>query len=336
MRYKLACVHFTRLLFTSLFAVAVFVSSMGRLHAGYIFQDIIDPGDPTFNQALGINNAGTISGYFGSGAPGHPNQGYTVDPPYTSFNSENFPGSVQTQVVAINNTGVTGGFWSNTNLGVGMDANFGFVNDAFMNVNNPLTPAGGMPTNQILGVNDNNIAAGFYIDGMGNPQGFLYNIALNTFTPVTFMGATNTVATGVNNAGIVSGFYTNAMGQDVAFIDNGGTFTFFQAFGDSTMFFGINNTGYAVGTYVDGAGQNHGVLYNIATMSFQTVDDPFAAAGGGNGTTLNGLNDKNQLVGFYVNASGNTIGLLADPLPEPASLGLAGLGLALAAFRRRR
>jgi hypothetical protein len=151
------------------------------------------------------------------------------------------------------------------------------------------------------------------------------------------MGATNTVATGVNNAGVVSGFYTNAMGQDVAFIDNGGTFTFFQAFGDSTMFFGINNAGYAVGTYVDGAGQNHGVLYNIASMGFQTVDDPFAAPGGGNGTTLNGLNDNNQLVGFYVNANGDTIGLLADPAaPEPASLALVGLGLALAAFRRRR
>ena len=35
---------------------------------GYIFQDVINPGDPTFNQELSINNAGTIAGYFGSGA----------------------------------------------------------------------------------------------------------------------------------------------------------------------------------------------------------------------------------------------------------------------------
>ena len=43
----------------------------------YSFQDIVNPGDPTFNQELGINNAGTIAGYFGSGAPnGSP-------PPYT-------------------------------------------------------------------------------------------------------------------------------------------------------------------------------------------------------------------------------------------------------------
>ena len=29
--------------------------------AGYIFQDVINPGDPTFNQELSINNAGTIA-----------------------------------------------------------------------------------------------------------------------------------------------------------------------------------------------------------------------------------------------------------------------------------
>jgi hypothetical protein len=58
----------------------------GNLHASYIFQDIINPGDTTFNQELGINNAGAISGYFGSGQMGHPNQGYKVAPPgYTTF-----------------------------------------------------------------------------------------------------------------------------------------------------------------------------------------------------------------------------------------------------------
>ena len=34
--------------------------------------------DPTFNQLLGINNEGTIAGYFGSGAQGHANKGYTL------------------------------------------------------------------------------------------------------------------------------------------------------------------------------------------------------------------------------------------------------------------
>ena len=49
-------------------------------------------------------------------------------PPYgqANFTNENFPGSVQTQVTGINNTGTTVGFWAN---GVGTTAsNFGWVN----------------------------------------------------------------------------------------------------------------------------------------------------------------------------------------------------------------
>lgn len=48
--------------------------------SGYRFQDIVNTNDPTFNQELGINIAGVIAGYFGSGAgpmngsPGHPNK----------------------------------------------------------------------------------------------------------------------------------------------------------------------------------------------------------------------------------------------------------------------
>jgi hypothetical protein len=68
--------------------------------------------DVTFNQALGINSSGMVAGYFGSGAAGPPNQGYTVAPPYAqpNFTNENFPGSVQTQVTGINNIGTTVGF----------------------------------------------------------------------------------------------------------------------------------------------------------------------------------------------------------------------------------
>jgi len=75
----------------------------------FTFQDIINNTDPTFNQELGINTAGTIAGYFGSGAAGHPNKGYTVVPPYAqaNFTPENFPASVQTQVTGLNNNGVT-------------------------------------------------------------------------------------------------------------------------------------------------------------------------------------------------------------------------------------
>ena len=47
---------------------------------GYSFQTLDNAHDLTFNQLLGINDEGLIAGYFGSGAQGHPNKGYLLNP----------------------------------------------------------------------------------------------------------------------------------------------------------------------------------------------------------------------------------------------------------------
>jgi hypothetical protein len=65
-------------------------------HTAYSFRTVDNAAGLTFNQLLGINNAGVIAGYFGSGAQGHPNMGYLLTP--AGYTSENFPGSVQTQM----------------------------------------------------------------------------------------------------------------------------------------------------------------------------------------------------------------------------------------------
>ena len=63
----------------------------------------------------------------------------------------------------------------------------------------------------------------------------------------------------------------------------------------------------------------HGVICSTFTLSCTEMDDP----NGIGTTTFNGINDKGQIVGFYVNGAGNTIGLLANPVPEPSSLALS-------------
>ena len=94
----------------------------------YSFRTLNNHHDLTFNQLLGINNEGLIAGYFGSGAKGHPNKGYRLSKPYSQGNyaSENYPGSRQTQVTGLNDTGTTVGFWSTQNKASLANNNFGF------------------------------------------------------------------------------------------------------------------------------------------------------------------------------------------------------------------
>ena len=47
-------------------------------HVATQFTTLDDQADPTFNQLLGINDLSVIACYFGSGATGHPNKGYTL------------------------------------------------------------------------------------------------------------------------------------------------------------------------------------------------------------------------------------------------------------------
>lgn len=317
------------------FAIAtISMIAAGTSQAGaYNFQTYNNPAGPTFNQLLGINNAGTITGYYGSGAVGQPNQGYTLVTPGT-YTNENFTGSSQTQVIGINNVGTTVGFWSNTNIGT--DANFGFVdqNGVFTNVNNPL--AGSSPAvNQLLGVNDQNVAVGFYNDINGNSHGYTFTIAPRVYSPINYNSAVSLTPTSINNHGEIGGFYTNAGGVTSGFLDSNGTFTSLNApNATSTMFFGLNNNGMAVGQATIG-GANDGIIYNSVTNSWQVLNAPLGIGT----TTFNGINDKGSIVGFYVDTNGNTNGLLAVPsVPEPGTLSLFLFGtvlLGLVVSRRR-
>jgi hypothetical protein len=288
----------------------------------YSFLTLDNNADPTFNQLLSINSANTIAGYFGSGATGHPNQGYTLAPPYSqaSYTNENFPGSVQTQVTGINTAGVTVGFWVDAT-----GANFGFVKNGgvFTSVSNPLVSS--TPNvNQLLGLNDTGKAAGFYADSAGNDHGYLYTIASQVFTPINPPGAVTSQATGVNNAGEVSGFYTNGAGNTFGYLLNGSTFTSLEFPGSTnTVFLGLNNAGQVVGSYVDAGNLMHGLVYNSITQTWLSLDDP----NGIGTTTINGINDQGLIVGFYVNGN-NTHGLLGLPnVPEPSSLSLSLMAL---------
>jgi hypothetical protein len=274
-----------------------------------------DPNDVTFNQLLGINNEGTIAGYFGSGAAKHPNKGYTFTPPYntTDFHNENFLGSVQTQVTGINNEGVTVGFWANSNNADMSNNNFGFVdnNGVISDVNDPKglgKACGGMTVEQLLGVNDKDKAVGFWTDSYGNEHGFTYDIHSKSFSEVDVAGFASTETTAINNEGDIAGFVT-VNKQDISFIKEGNTIDWLTgpkgAF--SVQALGINNEDQVVGSYTTCCGgPTQGFLYDAKSNTYATIN---ASAAGSSNTVLNGINDKSQIVGFYCDVNGNTDGL---------------------------
>jgi hypothetical protein len=276
--------------------------------AGWNFITLDNENDPTFNQLLGINNHGKIAGYFGSGAMGHPNKGYTLVAPYaqSDYTNENYPGSMQTQVTAINNIHDTAGFWVDAK-----NVNRGFIewNGVFTSYRDPDTGKG--TVNQILGLNDSGIAAGFYTDGKSVNHGFLLNQATGKFTPVTPPGATNVTVAGINANGDICGFY-GPPSATIGFIRKGKHFSTFS-FPNSqlTMALGINIHDQIVGTYTDSANAMHGFLLSdpLTHAKWKSIDNPHGVGT----TTINGLNDKDDLVGFYVDSAGNTDGMLATP-----------------------
>jgi hypothetical protein len=278
----------------------------------YAFATLNNDNDPTFNQLLGINDSGTIAGYFGSGQTGHPNKGYLLSPNYHqgNYRNENFPHSAQTQVIGINNQGVTAGFWVDAN-----GNNFGFyaAHHRFHKVDFPTNDNAKPQIDQLLGVNDSDVAVGFYTDAHGTNHGYSYNILRHRFRSVRVPGDSNLTAAGINDLGDVAGFATNSAGSTEAFLlrSDGMLFRLNFPGATATQAFGVNNGDEVVGDYTVGTGNSattHGFVW-APGFGFQTVNDP----NGADSTTINGVNDRGDLVGFYVDSTGNTDGLLATP-----------------------
>lgn len=309
-------------------AGAVAAPAVAHDHGGrtsYNFATLNNNADTTFNQLLGINQDGLIAGYFGSGLQGHPNKGYLLHRPYGQQNyvNENWPISAQTQVTGLNDRGVTVGFWSSTNNGGTTPVNdnrafvsvHGYFIDGDFPTDNPAAP----PVDQLLGVNDHNIAVGFYNDGAGNTHAYKFDIRRNSFDELTVSGINNPTAAGINNRGDIVGFGTDASSTAtnppvVGFLlHRDGRVTILAPTGASaTQALGINDRGEVVGDYTDTAGSMHGFTWT-SWGGFKTVDEPNVAKTGTIATTVNGLNDEGQLVGFYTDAAGNTDGFLATP-----------------------
>lgn len=320
--------HFFPLLATSLLSLCT-----ARADASYVLQDIVDPLNPGFTQALGINNSGTIVGYGGS--PQF--NGFEVPWPYgaADFVRENFPGTVGTRVAGISGSGMTVGT-SVSGGSSGAVNGFAKSSGTFRSIDSP-----GAASSELLAINGSGTMAVGYssTDASGATLqramtvGGGPSLSSPDFNDIDGLLPIHqeSQATGVNDAGAVVGFYVDAAGSSTGFMDVGTIITTLMFPGAvSTLAWGINDLGQVVGDYFGPAGGAYAFIEDGGVFTS-------LGAFGSTDTVARGINDSGQIVGYYVGANGKTMGFLAQhQVPEPATTGLASLSLFCLAVVRRR
>lgn len=146
----------------------------------------------------------------------------------------NGPGPDVINAQGINNNGLVVGYYLGTD---GADHGFKFNLGSAVNgvgtltaiadptiPNVPGEPGATFVFSQILGVNDQGIAVGYYGDSTGSQHGFIYNVNTGKYTFLddpneAFAGGVEvTQITGINNSDEITGFYTDAAGVSHGFV----------------------------------------------------------------------------------------------------------------------
>ncbi len=203
--------------------------------------------------------------------------------------------------------------------------------------------------NQLLGINDSGVIAGYFGSGIaGHPNKGYYllpHYSQGGYRVENFPGSAQTQVTGLNNRSAEVGFQspTNT-GTDADYgwysLDDGRSFTQVvvplpggasPASPAVTQLLGVNDSDVAVGFEVDSAGDAYGFVYDIPhnQATFTTI-------AGAASVTDTAINDIGQVTGFFTPASGPVesfltthAGLEAIAFPGASStqaLGLNNLG----------
>jgi probable HAF family extracellular repeat protein len=274
---------------------------------GYSFVNINYP-HSTWNFLYGINNSGYLVGYAGL-----LNKGLVLDrgfatvtssscPPTCSFKAENYPGSIETGVLGINNDDEpnfeTAGWWIDK---AGITHGFMRSAGAWWDVDYP-----GTSFNVLGGINDNNVAAGYYEDGTGAYHAYVYSQPGNQYIPLFIPGGDAAWAGGINDYSVVVGTYYDSSNAAHGFEFNPAFTALNYPSATDTYATGINNLGAIVGFFRDATGQ-HGFIYYGGV--WEQVDNADATSG----TFLWGINDDFDVVGFSYDNDGNAFGFYGTP-----------------------
>src|SRR6184192_1837151 len=242
--------------------VGEFIDSSGVVRGFVRFSDgsfsapIVDPNDTVgFTEGRGINNSGTVDGDY-VGADGFVHSFLLSGGTFTEYD---VPGTVQTNLLSINDNGdLTGAF----------DPDGSGIFQAFIDHGGTITSysvPGAAGTLAYEMNNNKKLTVGYYIDASGILHGQYRdaNGALNF--PIDPTGSVATVLFGVNDRNWVVGRYADSSGgtHGLFFLPPNNFFTFDYPGSTFTSLNGINDRGFICGRYVDASGIAHGFLARV-------------------------------------------------------------------------
>lgn len=276
----------------------------------FTFKTIDDPKGKGFTELLGIDDLSQVVGDIELGK-NKKSRGFTSAVPYQRFAQILYPGSTSTTVVAVNPGGriLAGYFVSGRN-----DGTWGFVRNGgrWTQYKDPHTPKGSTSVNELLGVNDNGIAVGFYTDQHGHDHA--YELANRKFANIVPPHAVSAEATAITLAGNVAGNETLADGKTEGWILQSGVYTEFSFPGSKSTYVNGMSDGIfdniVVGSYVDKNGTHGYCLTHVGNPRleiWQRVDEP----NGLGSTVITGMTNHHDISGWYVDLKGKTHGFVA-------------------------
>src|SRR6266436_3267872 len=231
-----------------------------RFSNGSFSAPLVDPNDTVgFTEGRGINNPGTVDGDY-VGADGFVHSFLLSGGTFTEYD---VPGTVQTNLLSINDNGdLTGAF----------DPDGSGIFQAFIDRGGTITSysvpgaAGTLPYEMN---NNKKLTVGYYIDASGILHGQYRDANGALHFPIDPSGSVATVLFGVNNRNWVAGRYADSAGvtHGLLFVPPDSFTTFDYPGSAFTSLNGISSQGNICGRFVDASGIAHGFIARVKGLS---------------------------------------------------------------------